>query len=69
MILWLLASLPRGQSDRAVGAIVNAAIFTAATVAVSISSQWYAVQLILCSAVAVPGIDTIIAGRKTRLKL
>jgi len=62
-ILWLLASLPRGEPDRAAASIFATIIFIAATLVALISSQTYAVPLILCSAFVTPIIDTIVAAR------
>ncbi len=63
-ILWLLASLPRGQPDRVVGSIFATIVFIAAIFVASTPSQSFTVQLILCSAFAAPVIDTIVASRK-----
>ena len=64
MILWLLASLPRGEPDRVAAATFATIIFIAATLVASISWQTYAVQLILLSALATPVIDAAVASRK-----
>jgi uncharacterized membrane protein len=63
-MLWLLASLPRGQPNRVVGPIFATIVFVAAIFVASIPSQSHTVQLILCSAFATPIIDTIMASRK-----
>jgi len=65
-ILWLLASLPRGEQDRVAASIFATIIFIAATLVAVISSQsqTYMVPLILVSAFAAPVIDTIVASRK-----
>jgi len=55
-------SAPRG-TDRAAASIFATIIFIAATFVAFVSSQTYAVQLILCSAFATPVIDTIVAAR------
>ena len=57
-ILWLLASMPHGQSDRAIGSIFATVIFVAATLVASVAST-YVAKIILCGAFAAPVIDTI----------
>ena len=57
-ILWLLASMPHGQSDRAIGSIFATVIFVAATLVAWVASTYMA-KIILCGAFAAPVIDTI----------
>jgi len=63
-ILWLLASIRHGQSDRAVGSIFATVIFIAATLVALVASQTDIAKFILCGAFAAPVIDTIRAARK-----
>ncbi len=62
-ILWLLASMPHGQPDRAVGSIFATIILIAATLVALVASQTDIAKFILCGAFAAPVIDTIRAAR------
>jgi TMEM175 potassium channel family protein len=62
VILWLLASLPRGQSDRAVGSIFATVIFIAAILA-ALAVRTDIAKFTLCGAF----VASIIEGIRTRL--
>jgi len=63
-ILWLLACVPRGQPDRAIGSIFVNGIFIAATFVASVASQTYVVPFVWCSAFAAPVIEAIMDARR-----
>ena len=63
-ILWLLASLPRGQPDRAAGSIFTTVIFIAATFVALVASQTYIAQLMWCGAFTTPVIEAILDARR-----
>jgi uncharacterized membrane protein len=63
-ILWLLASLTRGQPDRAVGSIFATVIFSTATLVALVTSQTYLVQFMWCGAFATPIIEAIMDARR-----
>ncbi len=65
-ILRLLASMPHGQSDRAVGSIFATVIFIAATLVALVASQTDIAKFILCGAFATPVIDTIRAAAQVQ---
>jgi uncharacterized membrane protein len=62
--LWLLACVPRGQPDRAIGSIFVTGIFIAATLVAMVASQTYIVPFVWCSAFAAPVIDATMAARR-----
>ncbi|MGA2314671.1 MAG: TMEM175 family protein [Xanthobacteraceae bacterium] len=64
VILWLLACLPRGQLERAVGSIFATVIFIAAIFAALVVSQTDIAKFTLCGAFASPVIEGIIARRR-----
>jgi flagellin-like protein len=63
-VLWLRASLPHGQPDRAVGPIFATVIFIAATLVALVASKTYIAQFILLGALAAPVFETIRAARR-----
>ena len=63
-ILWLLASMPHGQSDRAIGSIFVTGIFIAAAFVALVASQTYVVPFVWCSAFAAPVIEAIMDARR-----
>jgi uncharacterized membrane protein len=63
-ILWLLASLPRGRPDRAVGSIFATVIFIAATFVALVASLTEIAKFMLYGAFATPVIDAIMAARR-----
>ncbi len=63
-ILWLLTSMPHGQSERAVGSIFATVTFIAAPLVALVASQTDMAKFILCAAFAAPVIDTITAARR-----
>ena len=63
-ILWLLASLPHGRPDRAVGPIFATVIFIAAAFVALVASRTYIAQFMLCGAFAAPVIEAILAARR-----
>jgi flagellin-like protein len=63
-ILWLLASRPRGQPDRAVGSIFTTVIFIAATFVALVASQTYIVPFMWCGAFATPVIEVVLDARR-----
>jgi uncharacterized membrane protein len=64
VILWLLASLPRGQPDRAVGSIFATVIFIAATLAALVASQTYIAKFTLYGVFAAPVIEGYMAAHR-----
>lgn len=62
-MLWIFASLPRGQPERTIGSIFATVIFIVAIFVTSVSWQTHIGQLIMCCAFAAPVIDTILAAR------
>jgi hypothetical protein len=63
-ILWLLASLPRGQPDRAVGSLFATFTFITATFVALVTSQTYIVQFMWCGAFATPIIEAVMDARR-----
>jgi uncharacterized membrane protein len=63
-ILWLLACVPRGQPDRAIGPIFVTGILIAATFVALVASQTYVVPFVWCGAFAAPVIQAIIDARR-----
>jgi flagellin-like protein len=63
-ILWVLASLPCGQPDRAVGSIFTAVIFIAATLVALVASDLYIAQFIWVCAFATPVIEAVMEARR-----
>ncbi len=63
-ILWLLACVPRGQPDRAIGSIFVTGIFIAATFVALVASQTYVVPFVWCSAFTAPVIEAIMDARR-----
>ncbi len=64
-ILWLLASLPRGQLDKIVAPILGTIIFIAATCVALVAPQMYIPKFILGVAFAAPVIGIIIERRQS----
>jgi|SRR5208282_6584403 len=62
--LWLIASLPHGQPDRAVGSVFATVILIAATFAALVASQADVAKFMLCGAFASPVIEAIMATRR-----
>ncbi len=63
-ILWLVASLPRGHFERAVGSIFATVIFIAAIFAALAASQTDIARFTLCGAFAAPVIEGYMAARR-----
>jgi uncharacterized membrane protein len=63
-VLWLLASLPRGEPDRAVGSIFATVIFVTATLVALVTSRMFIVQFMWCGAFATPIIEAIMDARR-----
>ncbi len=63
-ILWLLACVPRGQPDRAIGSIFVAGIFIVSTFVALVASQTYVVPFLWCGAFAAPAIEAITDARR-----
>jgi uncharacterized membrane protein len=63
-ILWVLASLRRGQPDRVVGSIFATVMFIAATLVALIASNLYIAQFMWGCAFATPVIEGIMDARR-----
>jgi uncharacterized membrane protein len=63
-VLWVLASVPRGQPDRAVGSIFATVIFIAATVVALAGSKPHVVQFVWGCAFATPLVEVVMEARR-----
>jgi len=63
-VLWVLASLPRGQPDRVVGSIFATVIFVTATFAALVASKPYIVPFIWGCAFVTPVIEAVMDARR-----
>jgi uncharacterized membrane protein len=58
-ILWLIASLPRGQPGRAIAPVFATGIFLAAALVALVAPQTYIAPFMLCGAFATPVIEAV----------